>query len=302
MTPLIETILEHVDPPDVDLDGPLQMQISSLDYSSYVGIIGIARIKRGSVSTNQQVKVVASDGTQRSGKVMQVLGFNGLERNEIKQANALPALTVDEPTISMSFQANSSPFAGKEGKYVTSRNIWDRLQQELLHNVALRVEQTEQSETYRVSGRGELHLSVLIENMRREGYEVAVGRPVVITRTNDGIIEEPYERITIDIEEQHQGAVMERMGERRGDLKDMVPDGKGTEFLTTTSGTGLIYSVFEHYGPQIDVKIGQRRNGVLISNAQGKSSGFALFNLQERGRLSQLPESQTTHQHPRRRH
>jgi len=328
MTPLIETILEHVDPPDVDLDGPLQMQISSLDYSSYVGIIGIARIKRGSVSTNQQVKVVASDGTQRSGKVMQVLGFNGLERNEIKQANAgdiiaitgidklhisdtlcdpaciepLPALTVDEPTISMSFQANSSPFAGKEGKYVTSRNIWDRLQQELLHNVALRVEQTEQSETYRVSGRGELHLSVLIENMRREGYEVAVGRPVVITRTNDGIIEEPYERITIDIEEQHQGAVMERMGERRGDLKDMVPDGKGrvrldyiapargmigfrTEFLTTTSGTGLIYSVFEHYGPQIDVKIGQRRNGVLISNAQGKSSGFALFNLQERGRL-----------------
>jgi len=212
MTPLIETILEHVDPPDVDLDGPLQMQISSLDYSSYVGIIGIARIKRGSVSTNQQVKVVANDGTQRSGKVMQVLGFNGLERNEVKEASAgdiiaitgidklhisdtlcdpaciepLPALTVDEPTISMSFQANSSPFAGKEGKYVTSRNIWDRLQQELLHNVALRVEQTEQSETYRVSGRGELHLSVLIENMRREGYEVAVGRPVVIT-VNDAV-------------------------------------------------------------------------------------------------------------------
>ncbi len=328
MTPLIETIIEHVKPPDVDRDGPLQMQISSLDYSSYVGVIGIARIKRGSVSTNQAVRIVSSEGKERSGKILQVLGFNGLERNEVKQAEAgdivaitgidklhisdtvcdpaqvepLPQLTVDEPTISMSFQPNSSPFAGQEGKYVTSRNIWDRLQQELLHNVALRVEQTEQSETFRVSGRGELHLSVLIENMRREGYEVAVGRPVVITREVDGKTEEPYERITIDIEEQHQGAIMERMGERRGDLKDMVPDGKGrvrldyiapargmigfrTEFMTTTSGTGLIYSVFEHYGPTIDVKIGQRHNGVLISNAQGKSSGFALFNLQERGRL-----------------
>lgn len=328
MTPLLETIIEHVKPPDVDQDGPLQMQISSLDYSSYVGVIGIARIKRGSISTNQVVKIVSDDGKQRSGKILQVLGFKGLERHEVKtaeagdivaitgidklhisdtvcdpaQVEALPQLTVDEPTISMSFQPNSSPFAGKEGKYVTSRNIWDRLQQELLHNVALRVEKTDQSETFRVSGRGELHLSVLIENMRREGYEVAVGRPVVITREVDGKSEEPYERITIDIEEQHQGAVMERMGERRGDLKDMVPDSKGrvrldyiapargmigfrTEFLTTTSGTGLIYSVFDHYGPAIEVKIGQRRNGVLISNGQGKSSGFALFNLQERGRL-----------------
>ena len=328
MTPLLETIVDQVAPPDVDSDGPLQMQISSLDYNSYVGVIGIARIKRGSIKPNMAVKVVANDGSTRSGKVMQVLGFHGLERNEVKEAGAgdivaitgidklhisdtlcdpaaveaLPPLTVDEPTISMSFQPNSSPFAGQEGKYVTSRNIWDRLQQELLHNVALRVEQPDQSETFRVSGRGELHLSVLIENMRREGYELAVGRPVVITREVDGAIEEPFERVTIDIEEQHQGSVMEKMGERRGDLKDMVPDGKGrvrldyiapargmigfrTEFLTITSGSGLIYSNFEHYGPQIKMKIGQRRNGVLISNAQGKSSGFALFNLQERGRL-----------------
>ena len=328
MTPLLETIIDQVAAPDVDSDGPLQMQISSLDYSSYVGVIGIARIKRGNIKPNMAVKVVANDGSTRSGKVMQVLGFHGLERNEVKEASAgdivavtgidklhisdtlcdpaaveaLPPLTVDEPTISMSFQPNSSPFAGQEGKYVTSRNIWDRLQQELLHNVALRVEQPDQSETFRVSGRGELHLSVLIENMRREGYELAVGRPVVITREVDGTIEEPFERVTIDIEEQHQGSVMEKMGERRGDLKDMVPDSKGrvrldyiapargmigfrTEFLTITSGSGLIYSNFEHYGPQIKMKIGQRRNGVLISNAQGKSSGFALFNLQERGRL-----------------
>ena len=328
MTPLLETIVDQVAPPDVDSEGPLQMQISSLDYNSYVGVIGIARIKRGSIKPNMAVKVVANDGSTRSGKVMQVLGFHGLERNEVKEASAgdivaitgidklhisdtlcdpaaveaLPPLTVDEPTISMSFQPNSSPFAGQEGKYVTSRNIWDRLQQELLHNVALRVEQPDQSETFRVSGRGELHLSVLIENMRREGYELAVGRPVVITREVDGAIEEPFERVTIDIEEQHQGSVMEKMGERRGDLKDMVPDGKGrvrldyiapargmigfrTEFLTITSGSGLIYSNFEHYGPQIKMKIGQRRKGVLISNAQGNSSGFALFNLQERGRL-----------------
>jgi len=311
MTPLLETIIDQVPAPDVDSDGPLQMQISSLDYNSYVGVIGIARIKRGNIKPNMVVKVVDNDGKSRNGKVLQVLGFHGLKRDEVKEASAgdivavtgidklhisdtlcdpatveaLPPLTVDEPTISMSFQPNSSPFAGQEGKYVTSRNIWDRLQQELLHNVALRVEQSEQSETFRVSGRGELHLSVLIENMRREGYELAVGRPVVITREVDGNIEEPFER-----------------GERRGDLKDMVPDGKGrvrldyiapargmigfrTEFLTITSGSGLIYSNFEHYGPQIKMKIGQRRNGVLISNAQGKSSGFALFNLQERGRL-----------------
>jgi len=328
MTPLFETIINDVPAPDVDTDGPLQMQISSLDYNSYVGVIGIARIKRGKLSPNQSVKVVDTEGKQRSAKVLQVLGFHGLERIETDLAQAgdivcitgidklhisdtlcdplaveaLPPLTVDEPTISMLFQPNSSPFAGKEGKYVTSRNIWDRLQTELLHNVALRVERTEMSETFKVSGRGELHLSVLIENMRREGYEVGVGRPIVITREVDGKIEEPFEQITIDVEEQHQGSIMEKMGERRAELKDMVPDGKGrvrldyvapargmigfrTEFLTATSGSGLIYSVFDHYGPRLDFNVGQRRNGVLISNGTGKALGFALWNLQERGRL-----------------
>lgn len=329
MTPLFETIIEEVPAPDVDVDGPLQMRISSLDYNSYVGVIGIARIQRGQLKPNQQVRVISSEGKERNAKVLQVLGFHGLERIETDKAEAgdivcitgidklnisdtlcdpaaveaLPALTVDEPTISMMFQPNSSPFAGKEGKYVTSRNIWDRLQTELLHNVALRVERTEQSETFKVSGRGELHLSVLIENMRREGYEIGVGRPIVITRQGEnGGIEEPYEQITIDVEEQHQGSIMEKMGERRADLKDMVPDGKGrvrldyiapargmigfrTEFLTATSGTGLIYSIFDHYGPQMKLNIGARRNGVLISNGQGKALGFALWNLQERGRL-----------------
>ncbi len=329
MTPLFQTIVDEVPAPDVDTEGALQMQISSLDYNSYVGVIGIARIKRGHLAPNQNVKVVDTEGGERSARVLQVLGFHGLERIETTGASAgdivaitgidklhisdtlcdpatiepLPALTVDEPTISMMFQPNSSPFAGKEGKYVTSRNIWDRLQTELLHNVALRVERTEQSETFKVSGRGELHLSVLIENMRREGYELGVGRPVVITRTNEaGVEEEPYEQVTIDVEEQHQGTIMEKMGERRGDLKDMVPDGKGrvridyvvpargmigfrTEFLTATSGTGLIYSVFDHYGPKLKLNIGQRHNGVLISNGMGKALGFSLFNLQERGRL-----------------
>ncbi len=328
MTPLFETIIDEVPAPDVDTDGPFQMQISSLDYNSYVGVIGIARIKRGQLKPNQQVKIVDVEGKQRSGKVLQVLGFHGLERIETDLAQAgdivcitgidklhisdtlcdpnaietLPPLSVDEPTISMLFQPNSSPFAGKEGKYVTSRNIWDRLQTELLHNVALRVERTEMSETFKVSGRGELHLSVLIENMRREGYEVGVGRPIVITREVDGQIHEPFEQITIDVEEQHQGTIMEKMGERRAELKDMVPDGKGrvrldyiapargmigfrTEFLTATSGSGLIYSVFDHYGPKLNFSVGQRRNGVLISNGTGKALGFALWNLQERGRL-----------------
>lgn len=329
MTPLFQTIIDEVPAPDVDIEGPLQMQISSLDYNSYVGVIGIARIKRGQIAPNQNVKVVGVDASERNARVQQVLGFHGLERIETQGASAgdivaitgidklhisdtlcdpltiepLPALSVDEPTISMLFQPNSSPFAGKEGKYVTSRNIWDRLQTELLHNVALRVERTEQSETFKVSGRGELHLSVLIETMRREGFEVAVGRPIVITRTSDqGVAEEPYEQITIDVEEQHQGTIMEKMGERRGDLKNMVPDGKGrvridyiapargmigfrTEFLTSTSGTGLIYSVFDHYGPKQNINIGQRRNGVMISNGTGKAAGFALFNLQERGRM-----------------
>lgn len=328
MTPLFDTILEHVPAPEVDRDGPLQMQISSLDYNSYVGVIGIARIKRGTITPNTPVRLVDTAGKERNARILQVLGFHGLERIEIESAQAgdivaitgidnlqisdtlcdpaaveaLPGLSVDEPTISMLFQPNTSPFAGKEGKFVTSRNIWDRLQQELLHNVALRVERTEQSETFRVSGRGELHLSVLIETMRREGYELSVGKPVVITRVHNGNEEEPYERVTIDIEDQHQGSIMEKMGERRAELQNMVPDGKGrvrldyiapargligfrTEFLTTTSGSGLLYSVFDHYGPRQAMEIGRRRNGVLISNGTGKALGFALFNLQERGRL-----------------
>ena len=328
MTPLLETITEKVNAPDVDQQGSFQMQISTLDYNSYVGVIGIGRIKRGTVTSNMPVSIVDRTGNARKGKILQILGFHGLERVEVKQAGAgdivaitgidplnisdtvchpdqiegLPPLSVDEPTISMTFQPNTSPFAGKEGKYVTSRNIWDRLQQELKHNVALRVETTEDAEKYRVSGRGELHLSVLIENMRREGYELAVGRPEVIVHEDNGVKTEPYEQLTVDIETDHQGAVMEKLGERRGDLKNMEPDGKGrvrldyiipargligfrTEFLTLTSGTGLLYSVFDHYGPGIPMSIGQRQNGVLIANGQGKALGYALFNLQERGRL-----------------
>lgn len=348
MTPLFETIVKEVPIPDVEVNGPLQMRISSLDYNSYVGVIGIARIQRGFLKPNQAVRVAGADGAERNARVLQVLGFHGLERIETDKAEAgdivcitgidklnisdticdpahvepMTPLSVDEPTISMMFQPNSSPFAGKEGKYVTSRNIWDRLQTELLHNVALRVERTEQSETFKVSGRGELHLSVLIENMRREGYEIGVGRPVVITRQNEkGQTEEPYEQVTIDVEEQHQGAIMEKMGERRADLKDMVPDGKGrvrldyiapargmigfrTEFLTATSGSGLIYSIFDHYGEQLKLNVGARRNGVLISNGQGKALGFALWNLQERGRLilganSQVYEGQIIGIHSR---
>lgn len=329
MTPLLEAIIKHVAHPDVDQKGPLQMQISSLDYNSYVGIIGIARIKRGVLNTNHVVKVIDTEGKVRNGKVQQVLGFHGLERIQVESASAgdivaitgldplsisdtvcapdvieaLPPLSVDEPTISMTFQPNTSPFSGKEGKYVTSRNIWDRLQQELIHNVALRVEKTEESEKYRVSGRGELHLSILIENMRREGYELAVGRPVVIMHTDEnGAVTEPYESVTIDIEDRHQGTIMEKMGDRKGELKNMVPDGKGrvrleyiipsrgligfrTEFLTSTSGTGLMYSIFDSYGPTIKTNIGQRVNGSLIANGTGKALGFAIFNLQERGRM-----------------
>jgi GTP-binding protein len=327
MTPLFETIVEQVPAPDTNDEGPFQMQISTLDYNSYVGVIGIGRIKRGKVSTNTPVKIIDREGKVRSGRVLQVLGFHGLERVERAEAEAgdiiavtgidpldisdtlcdpdnveaLPALSVDEPTISMTFQPNTSPFSGKDGKYVTSRNIWDRLQQELKHNVALCVEQLE-GERYRVSGRGELHLSVLIENMRREGYEVAVGRPEVIIHEVDGQKQEPYEQLTVDIEDQSQGAVMEALGERKAELKNMVPDGKGrvrldyiipargligfrTDFLTMTSGTGLLYSIFDHYGPYLNVSIGQRNNGVMISNGQGKALGYALFNLQERGKL-----------------
>ena len=328
MQPLFESIVENVSPPNVDANGPFQMQISTLDYNSYVGVIGIGRIKRGSITPNTPVTIADRKGNPRKGKVLQLLGFHGLERTEVDQASAgdivaitgidpldisdticlpdaveaLPPLSVDEPTISMTFQANTSPFSGKEGKYVTSRNIWDRLQQELKHNVALRVELTEDKEKYRVSGRGELHLSVLIETMRREGFELAVGRPEVIMHEQEGQVLEPYEQLTVDVETDHQGAVMEQLGERRGDLKNMEPDGKGrvrldyiipargligfrTEFLTMTSGTGLLYSVFDSYGPSIPISIGQRSRGVLISNGQGKAAGYALFSLQERGRM-----------------
>ncbi len=328
MEPLFQAIVDNVDKPDVDMDGPFQMQISSLDYNSYVGLIGIGRIKRGRVENNTAVKVIDHEGIVRNGRVLQILGFHGLERVEKDSAQAgdiiaftgmdklyisdtlcdadnveaLPALTVDEPTVSMTFQVNKSPFAGKDGKYVTSRQISERLDEELLHNVALKVEPTEDPDKFRVSGRGELHLGILIENMRREGYELAVSRPEVVIREVDGEKLEPYEQLTVDIEEQHQGAVMERLGERRGDLQDMVPDSKGrvrldyvipsrgligfqTEFLTLTSGTGLIYHVFDHYGPFRKEMIGQRNNGVLIANGPGKALAYALFNLQERGRL-----------------
>lgn len=327
MAPLFEAIVEYVNEPDVDVDGPFQLQISTLDYNSYTGIVGIGRIRRGSVKTNMAVKIVGDDGKERSGRIGQVLGFHGLERVETEEAQAgdivaitgidplsisdticdpnnveaLPTMTVDEPTISMMFQANSSPFSGQEGKYVTSRNIWDRLQQELKHNVALRVEQVE-GDKYKVSGRGELHLSVLIETMRRENFELAVGRPEVIIREENGVKQEPYEELTADIEVEHQGAVMEALGKRKADLKDMVQDGKGrvrldfiipargligfrTDYLSMTRGTGLLYSVFDHYGPEVKDDIGQRPNGVLISNARGKAVAYSLCPLQERGKL-----------------
>ena len=327
MTPLFEAIVEHVPAPDVDADGPFQLQISTLDYNSYVGIIGIGRIARGIVKTNMAVKIVGDDGKERGGRIGQVLGFHGLERVETEEAmagdivaitgidplsisdticdpntvEALPAMTVDEPTISMTFQANASPFSGQEGKYVTSRNIWDRLQQELKHNVALRVDQVE-GDKYKVSGRGELHLSVLIETMRRENFELAVGRPEVIIHEENGVKLEPYEELTADIEIEHQGAVMEALGKRKAELKDMVQDGKGrvrldfmipargligfrTDYLSMTRGTGLLYSVFDHYGPIVSDSIGQRANGVLISNARGKAVAYSLCPLQERGKL-----------------
>ncbi|MCL1038975.1 translational GTPase TypA [Shewanella corallii] len=328
MTPLFQTIVDQVSPPDADADGGFQMQISQLDYNSYVGVIGVGRIKRGSVKTNQQVTVVGADGKTRNGKVGQVLGYMGLDRHEVDMAQAgdivaitglgelkisdticavgaveaLPPLTVDEPTMTMTFQVNTSPFAGKEGKYVTSRNILERLEQELVHNVALRVEETESPDRFRVSGRGELHLSILIENMRREGYELAVSRPEVIIKDIDGEKCEPYETLTVDVEEEHQGGVIERLGTRKADMKDMQLDGKGrvridfiipsrgligfqTEFMTATSGTGLMYHSFDHYGPFKGGDIGQRTNGVLISNATGKALTFALYGLQDRGRL-----------------
>ncbi|ENY71810.1 translational GTPase TypA [Aeromonas diversa] len=328
MSPLFQAIVDNVSAPDADPEGEFQMQISQLDYNSYVGVIGIGRIKRGSVKPNMQVTIVGRDGKTRTGKVGQVLGYLGLQRTEALSAQAgdiiaitglgelkisdticsnaaveaMKPLTVDEPTVTMTFQVNTSPFAGKEGKFVTSRNIRERLDQELVHNVALRVEDTEDPDKFRVSGRGELHLGILIENMRREGYELAVSRPEVILREENGVKMEPIETLTVDIEEQNQGSVMEKLGERKAELRDMVPDGKGrvrldyvipargligfqTEFMTLTSGTGLLYHTFDHYGEFRGGSIGQRQNGVLISNATGKALGFALFSLQDRGRL-----------------
>ncbi|CDG19503.1 ribosome-dependent GTPase TypA [Xenorhabdus doucetiae] len=328
MTPLYQAIVNHVEPPKVDLDGPFQMQISQLDYNSYVGVIGIGRIKRGTVKPNQNITIIDSEGKTRNGKVGKVFSHLGLERIESDKAEAgdiiaitglgelnisdtlcevnaveaLPALAVDEPTVSMYFCVNTSPFCGREGKYVTSRQILDRLKKELVHNVALRVEETEDPDAFRVSGRGELHLSVLIENMRREGFEMGVSRPKVIFREIDGRKQEPFEQVTLDIEEQHQGDVMQALGERKGEMRDMLPDGKGrvrldyvipsrgligfrTEFMTMTSGTGLLYATFSHYDDIRPGEIGRRLNGVLISNGQGKAVAYALYGLQERGKL-----------------
>ena len=334
MDPLLQTIIDRVSPPDVDAEGPFQMQITSLDYSSYVGTIGIGRVNRGHIKPKSPVKIIDKDGNVRTGRLLQLLGFKGLDRVEIEEARAgdiiavtgvdllkisdticdpavveaLPPLMVDEPTISMTFQVNDSPFAGQEGKFVTSRKIKERLETELLHNVALRVEDNEDPDKFRVSGRGELHLSILIETMRREGYELAISKPEVILREEDGVMLEPYERVTFDIEENQQGSIMEKVGELRGELQNMVPDGKGrvrldymvptrgligfhTEFLSSTSGTGLLYHVFDHYGPAHRGRIGQRNSGVLISNCHGTARGFALFNLQERGRLFIDPQT-----------
>ncbi len=328
MDPLFQTIIDHVPVPPVDPEAPLQLQVSSLDYNSFVGVIGIARINQGKLKKNQQITLIDVDGNTRNGRVQIIYGFLGLERVETEEAEAgdiiaftgidglhisdtlcdpanveaLPPLSVDEPTLSMTFQVNNSPLAGQDGKYVTTRNIQERLDRELIHNVALRVEQGETPDKFRVSGRGELHLSILIETMRREGFEMGVSRPEVIIREVDGVKEEPYEMITADVEEQHQGSIMEKLGERGADLKDMVPDGQGrvrldfiipargligfrTEFMTATQGTGLIYSVFDHYGPVKAGEYGQRMNGVLISNGKGKAVAFSLFNLQERGRM-----------------
>ena len=328
MDPLFETIVERVSPPKVDMDGPFQMQVTSLDYNTYVGVIGVGRIQRGTIKPNMPLVIVNREGVERKGRMLQVFGFHGLERVEVQDARAgdiiaftgiekleisdtlchpdkvelMTPLTVDEPTVTMTFQVNNSPFAGKEGKFLTSRQIRDRLEKELQHNVALKVEDTADPDKFKVSGRGELHLSVLIENMRREGFELGVSRPEVIIKEIDGEKCEPFEMVTIEVEEIHQGSIMEKLGERKGDLLNMVPDGKGrirleymmpsrgligfqTEFMTTTSGSGLLYHVFDHYGPMKKGEIGNRKRGVLVSMVQGKALAYALFALQERGEL-----------------
>jgi len=328
MEPLFQAIVDLVPPPAVDPDGPFQMQISALDYSSYVGVIGIGRVTRGRVQPHQQVVVLSPEGGERRGRVGQVMTYLGLQRQEAEQAFAgdilcitgidelsisdtlcdpehperLPALTVDEPTVSMTFQVNDSPLAGQDGKYVTSRNLRERLERELIHNVALRVEETDSPDQFKVSGRGELHLSVLIEAMRREGYELGVSRPEVIVREVEGVRQEPYEELIIDVEETHQGAIMEELGQRKGRLTNMQPDGKGrvrldymipsrgligfrNQFMTLTSGTGILTSRFDHYGEVVAGEVEHRNNGVLVSMCAGRTLAFALFNLQERGRM-----------------
>lgn len=328
MQPVFQTIVDKVSPPDVDLGGPFQLQCISLDYDTYKGVIGTGRIKRGSVQVGMAVKIIDNKGNTRNGKVGELFGYHGLERINIDEAHAgdivafsgfdplniseticdpnhpeaLPALTVDEPTVSMTFQVNDSPFVGQEGKLLTSRQIRERLDKELLTNVALRVEDTEDANKFRVSGRGELHLSVLIETMRREGFEMGISRPEVIFREIDGEIQEPYENLTVDVPEEAQGSIMEKLGMRKAEMQDMVPDGHGrvridfiipsrgligfrTEFMTATQGNGLIFSSFSHYGPKFAGTLGERNNGVLISMGQGKALAFALFGLQDRGRL-----------------
>lgn len=328
MTPLYQMIVDSVPVPDVDPEGTFQMQVSALDYDSYVGVIGVGRITRGSLSPNQQVIIKSADGKERKGKVLNVKGYHGLARVDTDKATAgdivcingidglsisdtlcdptcveaLPALSVDEPTVSMTFIVNDSPFAGKEGKFVTTRNIKDRLDQELIHNVALRVRQGDTPDKFIVSGRGELHLSVLIETMRREGFEMGVSRPEVVTKEIDGVKSEPFEMVVIDVEDQHQGSIMEEIGLRKGELTNMEPDGKGRTrlefmmpsrgligfrglFLTLTSGSGILTSVFDHYGPVKDGEVQSRKNGVLVSMLTGKTAAYSLFNLQSRGRM-----------------
>ncbi len=328
MTPLLNTIIKYVSAPDVDPEGPFQMQISALDYNSYVGVIGIGKVTRGRIKTNTPVKILDMKEKARNGRILQVMGYHGLDRIEVEQAEAgdiicitgietlnisdticdpdclemLPPLTVDEPTVSMTFQVNNSPFAGKEGKFITTRNIRERLDRELIHNVALRVESGESPDKFIVAGRGELHLSVLIETMRREGYELAISRPQVVTREVDGVMQEPYEEVVVDVEDQHQGTVMEQLGMRAAQLKNMIPDGRGrtrlefimpargligfrNQFLTMTSGSGILTNVFDHYGPLTSVDPVGRKNGALITMAAGKVLGYSLFTIQERGRL-----------------
>ncbi len=332
MDVLFQSVIDFVKPPKVDLDGPFQMQISALDYNNFLGIIGIGRITRGRIKANSPVTSIDVDGKRRNGRILKLMGHHGLHRVEVEEAQAgdivcisgfeplfisdtlcdqqhveaLPPLSVDEPTVSMTFQVNDSPFAGKEGKFVTSRNLKERLEKELLHNVALRVVQGDDVDKFKVSGRGELHLSVLIETMRREGYELGISRPEVVIKEVDGVKQEPYENVILDIEEQHQGSIMEQFGLRRGELTNMVPDGKGrirleytvpsrgligfrNQFMTMTSGTGILTGMFSHYGPIKTGEVTSRQQGVLVSMATGKALTYSLETLQERGKLFLSP-------------